>query len=843
MSKDQLGVPPGAQPGAGGAGRHRHRADDAPGPGGPAPGAEPDRIDWPTSGSISAGGVTRSGSWRSPAGSPMPGASAHPMDATSSGGTGRDGGAAAPGGGPASTPGSSGGWPAAGPRLTRSGGWRPVGGPTNAGGGSLPPGDRTAAGTERGGPAPGEWFGDPLTGARADAPPGGGPPVAPRPAEPGSRRPGDGPAPDQPGRPGPTGSGRWPAAGPPPSGHTPPAFPQTPQHPANPPRPRGGPHDAEPPTDPLGFPPIPPDQRAGPGSPAGAVDARTTAVTGGHRTEPPTGTVGHRLDPSATTGGQRADPSGGTGDRRADPQADAASAVPPTGVHRAEPAADPGSVVPLTGVHRVEPPPRGPGPDHPGTPPPPGGPQPGPPPTGPSQPGPPQPGPATGGTSPAESTGSRHAAPGRRRRAAAEPDPSDTGARAGTRRSRGAAPAVDAGHGPGHGHTPAPRSGRRVRVLIAALLVPCALATLVGLVLLWPGQQPQPPSTVSAEPVRASVVQALASDCTPGSDTGGCVTLLLAMADGPLPGRDMAQVVPVGPGSPSFAVGDEVVLGWSGADPTDPGSYQVVDFQRDQPLIWVAALFAAAVLVLGRWRGLLSLVALALSFAVLLFFVLPSILTGYDPLAVAVVGAGMIMFAVLYLTHGFSARTSVAVLGALLSLALIGGLGTAFSAAASLTGLDDRTANLIASLGAGVDARGLLLAGVVIGALGVLGDVTVTQTSAVWELRRVDPGLSAVSLFVSAMRIGRDHVATAVNTLVLAYAGAALPLMLLFQLSGRALGDVLTSQDVATEIIRTLVGGIGLVASVPITTALAAVVAGREQAVPDQERALATKVA
>jgi len=184
---------------------------------------------------------------------------------------------------------------------------------------------------------------------------------------------------------------------------------------------------------------------------------------------------------------------------------------------------------------------------------------------------------------------------------------------------------------------------------------------------------------------------------------------------------------------------------------------------------------------------------------------------------------------VLYLTHGPSARTSTAVLGTLLSLALIGGLGAAFSAAAELTGLDDQTSNLIATLGTAVDARGLLLAGMIIGALGVLDDVTVTQTSAVWELRRANPALGPGALFSAAMRIGRDHVASAVNTLVLAYAGASLPLLLLFTVSGRALGDVVTAQDVATEVVRTLVGSIGLVASVPITTGLAALVASREK--------------
>jgi uncharacterized membrane protein len=392
-------------------------------------------------------------------------------------------------------------------------------------------------------------------------------------------------------------------------------------------------------------------------------------------------------------------------------------------------------------------------------------------------------------------------------------------------------------HGHGHGHGPARPAGRRVRILIAALLVPCALATLVGVVLLWPsGGPPDTAQPVSQEPVRAQVTATRATDCSPGSGDGGCVALVVHMADGPRPDRDLVQVVPVEPGSPLFSVGDQVVLGWSGADPDDAGSYQVIDFQRGAPLAWLAGLFAAAVLLLGRWRGLAALVALALSFVVLLFFVVPAILAGHDPLAVAVVGACLIMFAVLYLTHGPSARTSTAVLGTLLSLALIGALSAAFSAAAQLTGLDDQTRNLIASLGTGVDARGLLLAGVVIGALGVLDDVTVTQTSAVWELRHANPEMSARGLFAAAMRIGRDHVASAVNTLVLAYAGAALPLLLLFSLSRQGFGNVVTSQDVATEVVRTLVGSIGLVASVPITTALAAAVAARET-VPAAEKA------
>jgi uncharacterized membrane protein len=405
----------------------------------------------------------------------------------------------------------------------------------------------------------------------------------------------------------------------------------------------------------------------------------------------------------------------------------------------------------------------------------------------------------------------------------ASPAPGDD--RAGARSRPRRAPT---GHG--HGHGPAQPAGRRVRLIITGLLVPCVLATLVGLVLLWPAAA-GPAADVGEQPVAAAVTAAEAADCTPGSGEGGCVALVVRMDDGPLPGRSLVQIVPVEPGTPRFTVGDEVVLGWSGADPADPGSYRVADFQRSSPMLWLAALFAGAVLLLGRWRGLLSLVALGLTFVVLLLFVLPAILDGANPLAVAVVGSGAIMFVVLYLTHGLSVRTSVAVLGTLLSLALIGVLAAAFSAAARLTGLDDQTANLIASLGTGVDARGLLLAGVVIGALGVLDDVTVTQTSAVWEIRRADPELGAAGLFTAAMRIGRDHVSAAVNTLVLAYAGAALPLLLVFSLSGRGLGDVVTSQDIATEVVRTLVGSIGLVASVPITTALAALVASQEDPV------------
>lgn len=382
--------------------------------------------------------------------------------------------------------------------------------------------------------------------------------------------------------------------------------------------------------------------------------------------------------------------------------------------------------------------------------------------------------------------------------------------------------------GHGHGHGAASPAGRQVRRLLVALLVPCVLATLAGVALLWPGATPVP-EIPPTQQVHGTVTTVQVADCSPGAGDRRCTGVTVALSDGPRAGRDLVQLVPNEPSTPRFAVGDPVALSWSGANPDDAGSYQLVDFQRGAPLGWLAAAFALAVVVLGRLRGFAALVSLALSFVILLWFVLPAILSGGSPLAVAVTGACLIMFVVLYLTHGFTARTSCAVLGTLASLALIGLLGYLFTVTSRLTGLDDTTATLIGTLGPGVpiDPRGLVLAGLVIGALGALDDVTVTQASAVWELGAANPGMSVRELFAAGMRIGRDHVASAVNTLVLAYAGAALPLLLLFTVAAGGVTQVLTSQDVATEIVRTLVGSIGLVAAVPVTTGLAALVVGR----------------
>ena len=397
------------------------------------------------------------------------------------------------------------------------------------------------------------------------------------------------------------------------------------------------------------------------------------------------------------------------------------------------------------------------------------------------------------------------------------------------------------GHGHGHGHGPAAPASRRVRLLLIWLLAPLALATVVGMVVLYPWGKASPTSVVpQGTPVHADVRSTATGPCLAQgqvqvgdqSDPNAkpCLTVELAMTDGPAAGKPLRLTVPIEPSTPRFTAGDAVVLAYNNGNPNDPASFQLVDFQRGTPLLVLAALFAVAVLVLGRWQGVAALVALGLSFVVIALFILPAILAGENPLVVAIAGAGAIMFIALYLTHGLSARTSAAVLGTLVSLALIGVLSAIFSAAASLTGLDDSTSTLIGSLGHGIDARGLLLAGVVIGALGVLDDVTVTQTSAVWELRRANPDLTWRELYNSGLRIGRDHVGSAVNTLVMAYAGAALPVLLYSSISGVGLGALLGSEDIAQEIIRTLAGSVGNVAAVPVTTVLAALIASREPA-------------
>jgi uncharacterized membrane protein len=389
--------------------------------------------------------------------------------------------------------------------------------------------------------------------------------------------------------------------------------------------------------------------------------------------------------------------------------------------------------------------------------------------------------------------------------------------------------------GSDHVHTPADSPSPappRVRKILAATVIPLFAVTVVATAILWPRDTP-PAAQADDEVARhnGTVTQVVEETCPPASEVpsavpqGPCGTVTVKVDDGPDKGKDVTAPIPAGPGAPEVGVGDDVVLVVL-SDPDDPtvSTYNIADHQRGQPLAWLVVLFAAAIVGFGRWRGLAALGGLAASFAILLIFVLPAIRAGESPLLVAVVGAALIMFVVLYLTHGINAQTSVAVLGTLASLVLTGVLGAVATAVTHLTGYGDENATTLSFVQSGVDLHGLLLAGIIIGSLGVLDDVTVTQAATVTELARANPSLGRLELYRAATRVGRAHIASTVNTIVLAYAGASLPVLLLIVAAGRAVTDTLTSEFLAQEIVRSVVATMGLIAAVPITTALAAVV-------------------
>jgi uncharacterized membrane protein len=244
-------------------------------------------------------------------------------------------------------------------------------------------------------------------------------------------------------------------------------------------------------------------------------------------------------------------------------------------------------------------------------------------------------------------------------------------------------------------------------------------------------------------------------------------------------------------------------------------------------MLILALVFAALVIAFGRLRGALSLVGLGISLGVIIVFLVPAILDGKPPLLVAVVGSLAVMIATISLAHGLGPKSLAAILGTSVSLILVALLAGAAAELTQLTGFASEEAAIINLNVAEISFQGLLVAGMIIGALGVLDDVTVSQSSTVFALRSANPEQGARQLFTRAMTVGRDHVSATVNTLVLAYVGSSLPVLLLFSVGSVGLADVANTELVATEIVGMLVGSIGLVAAVPITTGLAALLAER----------------
>jgi uncharacterized membrane protein len=390
---------------------------------------------------------------------------------------------------------------------------------------------------------------------------------------------------------------------------------------------------------------------------------------------------------------------------------------------------------------------------------------------------------------------------------------------------------------PVHTHTPhrpptqAERRERRTAVrILAVVLIPAGIATVVGLVWLWPGDVSE---HVREEATQFAVegvsyptgtvtdVQEMACGGQPGSSPGSaevCATLTVRVDEGPDAGRDTPVPIPAAVYRSGVDTGDEVVLI---RVPTEgqPG-YQFFDFERSLPLGVIAALFALVVIAVARFRGLAAIVGLGFAYLILGKFLLPGLLTGQSPLLYALVGSSAIMFVVLYAAHGFSARTTTALAGTLFGLVLSTLLGLVFTGWAHLTGIGSEDDFVLAAGAPDLKLSAVVTTGVIIAGLGVLNDVTITQASAVWELHESSPTMGPGRLFSRAMRIGRDHIASTVYTIAFAMAGAALPVLLLIYLYDRPLLDVLQSEAISEELVRTLVGSIGLVLAVPLTTAI-----------------------
>lgn len=381
---------------------------------------------------------------------------------------------------------------------------------------------------------------------------------------------------------------------------------------------------------------------------------------------------------------------------------------------------------------------------------------------------------------------------------------------------------MGAGHDHG-GEAPVDPATRRALTVVVAI---CALVALAAAAITWPSAENDNTFNLGADLFNGTVervIECPAEALPPGAEDIECFVVQAQVTEG-IDAGQLFELPPFFQARVSFEPGDQLILAKIQNDDA-PFRYAFSDRNRKSPLILLTAVFAVAVVLLGGLRGASALVGLASTVLILGFYTLPALLEGQSALPVACVTAALIAVVALYTSHGFNPMTTVAVIGTLLALGLTVALGQVFIELTQLSGFATEESLFIEGVG-DVDVRGLLLAGLVIGALGALDDMTVTQASVIFELRRSNPASSRRELFASGMRVGRDHVASTVNTLFLAYVGAALPLLLLFSVGQLGATDVANSEIVATEIVRTLVGSIGLVASVPLTTWLAVSVVG-----------------
>lgn len=381
---------------------------------------------------------------------------------------------------------------------------------------------------------------------------------------------------------------------------------------------------------------------------------------------------------------------------------------------------------------------------------------------------------------------------------------------------------------------------RRANRLLLAVLVPLSLLTLAAMILMWPSGSRDgltlanpfagaPGATFESGKIQRVVQESCKQAASPDAQGQSDSECVFAFTE-PDKGGGLVKVIinPDVAKSHGVKAGDNIsyldLAAYPGAAANQATPlYIFVDFVRTVPILLLAILYAVVVIAVARWRGLRALIGLVGAFAVLAGFMLPGLVEGKPPLLLALVGSTVIMIGMLYFAHGFSARTSTALLGTMFGLGITAALAAWSTDAANLWGTGSQ-ASTLSTISGTISISGIILCGLIISGLGVLNDVTIAQSSSVWELYELAPETSARDLFTAAMRIGRDHIASTVYTIAFAYAGAALPIMILVMLYDRPLGEALTSAEMSEEVVRTLVGSVGLVLAIPVTTLIAVLV-------------------
>ena len=265
--------------------------------------------------------------------------------------------------------------------------------------------------------------------------------------------------------------------------------------------------------------------------------------------------------------------------------------------------------------------------------------------------------------------------------------------------------------------------------------------------------------------------------------------------------------------------------------------YYISDYYRIPAMIWVLGFFALLTFIFARKKGLSALIGLAFSILILIKFMVPQILLGGNPFLITFAGALFVMLVSMYLAHGFHSRTTVAFLSTLITILLALILSVIFTDFVNIFGTGSQDAYSLQFLDDGtmLNLKGLFLGGIIIGTLGILDDITVSQAAIVDELKKANAKLTAKELYTHAISVGREHIASLVNTLVLAYAGPSLPIFIMFTINKQSTISLINSEFVAEEVIRTLIGSSALILAVPITTLIAAAYFSRYPSDPQEE--------